>query len=179
MKKMFALSLILLLLLLPASTLAQGQVGQRGPSTATGRLGGVNPNHPVFIIRPVPALPGELPVPGGHFVVVPPGTPGSRATIPFSDEPHPLNNAHPMLPNAGLGYAMQYIQVPTQQIVLPVYVPGPGSFSGGFESRAVEIPGYVIVETTTGYIYPARWGVQQVTIGVYQWVVLPQTFQPK
>ena len=197
MKKMFALSVISLLLLFPASALAQPPTPKKPPplppefrlywvamwilgiaivlllgvaSPAAAQLGSVNPNQPVFIIRPVPR---------GPFVVVPQGTPGSRETIPFTDEPHRLNNPHPMLLNAGLGYALQYVQVPTQQVVLPVYVPGPGSFPGEFQSQVVEIPGYVIVETTTGYIYPARWRLQEVTVGVYQWVTLPPTFQPK
>jgi len=177
MKKMFALSLISLLLLLPASALAQAPTPKKPPRLPTGRLGTPNLdrdgrvlNQPVFIIRPVP---------GGPIVIVPQGTPGSRETFPFTDEPHRLNNPHPMLPNGGLGYALQYIQVPTLQMMLPVYVPGPGSFPGELESQVVEIPGYVVTETTTGYIYPARWGLQQVTIGVYQWVTLPPAFQPK
>lgn len=205
MKKMLALSLISLLLRLPEPLLAQAPtpkkprllppefrlywvamwilgiaivllLGVSSPAAAqTGRLGtpnldrgGTVLNRPVFVI----------PVPGG-FVFVPQGTPGSRETIPFNGEPHRLNNAHPMLPNAGLGYALQYVQVPTQQIVLPVYVPGPGSFPGEFQSQVVEIPGYVVTETTTGYIYPVRWGLQEVTVGMYQWVTLPQQFQSK
>ncbi len=218
MKKMFALSVMSLLPLLPASALAQARtpkkpaplppefrsysvamwilgiaivllLGVASPAAAqTGRLGTPNLdrgavvgpsgapisgralNQPVSIIRPVP---------GGPFIIVPQGTPGSRETIPFTDEPHSLNNAHPMLPSAGLGYVVQYLQVPAQQVELQVYVPGAGSFSGGLEPQTVEIPGYVVTETTAGYIYPQRWGLQQVTAGVYQWVALPQQFQPK
>ncbi len=206
MKKMFAFSLISFLLPLPASTLAQAPTPKKAPplppefrlyrvamwilglaivlllgvaspaAAQTGRLGTPNLDRDGTILkRPV----FILPLPGGGFMFVPPGTPGSRETIPFNNEPHRFNNPHPMLPNAGLGYALQYVQVPAQQVVLQVYVPGPGSFPGEFQSQAVEIPGYMIVETTTGYFYRARWGLQQVTTGVYQWVTLPQQFQPK
>ncbi len=77
------------------------------------------------------------------------------------------------------GQVIRYIEVPPQQVEIQVYVPGPGSFSGGYEQQVVEIPGYVVTETTTGYIYPERVGLQQVTLGVHQWVTLPQQFQPK
>src|SRR2546428_1667446 len=74
------------------SRAAAQRVGQVGPSAALGQLGTVNPSNPVFIFRPSPT---------GPFVVVPSGFPFSRETVPFGDEPHSLNNAHPMLPNAG------------------------------------------------------------------------------
>jgi len=77
---------------------------------------------------------------------------------------------------AALGSVVRYVQVPPQQVAVPVYVPGPGSFSGEYQQQVLEIPGYVVTETTTGYIYPQRWGLEQVTYGVYQWRVLPQVF---
>ena len=83
-------------------------------------------------------------------------------------------------PNKGnYGNVVRYIEVPTQQVTIPVYVPGPGSLSGDYEQQVVEIPGYIITETTTGYLYPPRVDLQQVTLGAYQWVTLPQQFQPK
>ena len=83
-------------------------------------------------------------------------------------------------PNMGTrGNAVKYIQVPPQQVVVPVYVPGPGSFSGGFEQQVVEIPGYVVTETATGYLYPQRLSIEQVTYGVYRWRVLPPLFTAK
>ncbi len=83
-------------------------------------------------------------------------------------------------PNRAMyGAFVRSVEVPAQQVVVPVYVPGPGSFSGEYEQQMVEIPGYVVTETTKGFIYPARPALQQVTYGVYQWVTLPATFQPK
>ncbi len=80
---------------------------------------------------------------------------------------------------AGLGSVIGYIEVPSQQVVLPIYVPGPGSFSGEYQPQLVEIPGYVVAETTAGYLYPERWGLEQVTYGVYQWRVFPSLFTRK
>ncbi|MBI4590403.1 MAG: hypothetical protein HY725_16360 [Candidatus Rokubacteria bacterium] len=74
---------------------------------------------------------------------------------------------------------MGYIQVPRQQVVVPVYVPAPGSFSGEYQQQVVELPGYVVTETTTGYFYPERWSLEQVTYGVYQWRVKPSVFTLK
>ena len=80
---------------------------------------------------------------------------------------------------AAFGSVIGYIEIPPQQIVAEVYVPAPGSFSGGFELQVFEIPGYVITETTTGYIHPPRPGLRQVTRGVLNWVTEPPGFQPK
>jgi len=96
-------------------------------------------------------------------------------------------NPHPTMPWSGVPYpgrvnygaVVRYIEVPPQPIALPVYVPGPGSFSGEYQPQLLEIPGYVVTETSTGYLYPERWGLQEVTQGVYRWVRLPQQFQPK
>lgn len=97
------------------------------------------------------------------------------------------NNPHPGMPWVGLGHpgradygsVVRYIEVPPQRVTVPVYVPGPGSFAGAFQPQEVEVPGYVVTETTTGYLYPERWGLQEVTPGVYEWRVLPQTFRPR
>jgi len=96
-------------------------------------------------------------------------------------------NPYPTMPWSGItnpnmgtqGNAVRYIQVPSQQVVVPVYVPGPGSFSGEYQQQVVEIPGYVVTETTTGYLYPQRLSLEQVTYGIYQWRVLPPLFTAK
>ena len=101
--------------------------------------------------------------------------------------PTPTSPPHPSMPWSGVPYSgrasygsvVRYIEVPPQQMVINVYLPGPGSFSGEYEQQVIEIPGYVVAETTTGYIHPPRWSVQQVTPGVYQWVALPEQFEPK
>ncbi len=89
-------------------------------------------------------------------------------------------NRRPLAQDFALyGTVVGYTQVPPQQVVVNVYVPGPGSFSGGFEPQVFEIPGYLVTETTTGYLYPDRLGLQEVTPGVYYWVTLPQFFTRK
>src|SRR3990172_11520589 len=101
--------------------------------------------------------------------------------------PTPTSPPHPTMPWSGLPYpgrvnygqVVRYIEVPPQPIALPVYVPGPGSFSGEYQPQLLEIPGYVVTETSTRYLYPERWGLQEVTQGDYRWVRLPQQFQPK
>ena len=94
--------------------------------------------------------------------------------------PHPNTNPYRRGADAvTYGQVVGYVEVPPQQVVINVYIPGPGSFSGEYEQQVIEIPGYVVAETTTGYIYPLRWSVQQLTPGVYQWVALPEQFQPR
>ena len=92
-------------------------------------------------------------------------------TQPWYGVPSPMRGNH--------GSVIRYIEVPPQQVVVNVYVPGPGSLSGGFEPQLFEIPGYVVTETTTGYIYPARVGLREVTLGVFNWVTEPPGFQPR
>jgi hypothetical protein len=135
-----------------------------------GQLGApTNPKTPVFIIRPSPT---------GPFVVVPKGTPFSRETNPFTDEPHALNNAHPMLPNAGLGYAVRQVWMPSLPVVMQVYVPMPEGIPGKYQTMYAQVPGFYVTETTTGVILPERWVLDQVTGGVYQWRRAPEQFVP-
>ncbi len=96
------------------------------------------------------------------------------------DYPHPSTNPYRLEADlATYGQVVRYIEVPPQQVAVPLYVSGPGSFSGGYEPQVVEIPGYVVTETTTGYIYPQRLSLEQVTYGVYQWRVFPRAFTRK
>jgi hypothetical protein len=157
------------------STLLLLLVGTVGPAVAqqvngsSGTLGTTNPQGPVFIIRP-----GAT----GPFLVVPPGFPFSRETIPFGDEPHALNNPHPMLPNAGLGYAVRQVWMPPQPVVMQVYVPMPEGIPGKYQTMYAEIPGFYVTQTTTGVVVPERWVLDQVTGGVYQWRRAPEQFLP-
>jgi hypothetical protein len=149
--------------------------GAAGPALAqqvngsSGTLGTTNPQGPVFVFRPSPT---------GPFLVVPPGFPFSRETIPFGDEPHALNNPHPMLPNAGLGYAVKQVWMPAQPVVLRVYVPMPGSMPGQYQTMYAEVPGFYATQTTTGMLLPERWVLDQITAGVYQWRRAPEQFVP-
>ena len=125
--------------------------------------------------------------------IAPPRPPfaDQRILIPFPGPTDPLhwnsNVTHPTHPWVGVanpsrvnfGTVVGYIEVPPQQMVVNVYVPGPGSFSGGFEPQLFEIPGYVVTETTTGYLYPGRVGLREITLGVFNWVTEPPGFQPK
>lgn len=113
-----------------------------------------------------------------------PPPPSLRCDPPFTDR---LRCPHPVEPWFGLPYpgrpdygnVVRYIEVPPQQVVVPLYIPGPGSFPGEFEQQVVEIPGYFVTETTTGYVYPQRWSLEQVGPGVYYWRVLPPLFTAK
>ena len=162
---------MLVLLVGGGSRAAAQTVGQVGPSAALGQLGTVNPSTPVFIIRPIN--------PANQFVVTPPGFPFSRETIPFGDEPHPLNNAHPMTPNAGLGYAVRQVWMPAQPVAMQVYVPAPSGVPATYETQYVQVPGFYVTETTTGYLYPERWVMDQLNVGVYQWRKAPAQFVPR
>ncbi len=161
------MSAALALLLLLASTAAPAFAQQVNGSS--GALGSTNPQGPVFIVRPNPT---------GPFIVVPPGFPFSRETIPFRDEPHALNNPHPMLPNAGLGYAVAQVWMPPQPVFLQVYVPMPGSMPGQYQTMYTEVPGFYATQTSTGMLLPERWVLDQVTAGVYQWRRAPEQFVP-
>ena len=162
--------LILGLLVGGVSRAAAQTIGQVGPSAALGQLGTVNPSTPVFIFRPNPT---------GPFVVVPSGFPFSRETVPFGDEPHSLNNAHPMLPNAGLGYAVSQVWVPAQPIAIQVYVPAPEGVPATYQTQFAQVPGFYVTETTAGYLYPERWVIDQLNVGVYQWRKVPAQFVPR
>jgi hypothetical protein len=154
----------------PAAAQPTPQPGQIGPSPSLGVLGINNPSSSVFIIRPTPT---------GPFVVVPQGTPFSRETFPSGDEPHRDNNAHPMMPFAGLGYAVRKVWMPPQPVVMQVYVPTPGGVPAQYQTQYAQVPGFYVVETTTGFMYPERWVIDQLNVGVYQWRKVPAQFVPR
>lgn len=132
-------------------------------------LGSANPTGPVFVVRPNPT---------GPFQVVPPGTMFSRESIPFGDEPHSLNNPHPMLPNAGLGYAARFIWMRPQPVAMQVYVPTPEGVPARYQTMFAEVPGFFVAQTATGVWLPERWVLDQVNVGIYQWRVAPMQFVP-
>ena len=135
----------------------------------TAGLGAPNPTGPVFVVRPNPT---------GPFQVVPPGTMFSRESIPFGDEPHSLNNPHPMLPNAGLGYAARFIWMRPQPVAMQVYVPTPEGVPARYQTMFAEVPGFFVAQTATGVWLPERWVLDQVNVGIYQWRVAPMQFVP-
>ncbi len=108
------------------------------------------------------------------------------AAAPPGNPSHPsdfTNNPHPAMPWAtplnAYGQAIQYITVPPQQVVIQLRVPLPDGVPSQTDEQTVEIPGYYVTETTTGYWYPERWTLRQLNIGVYQWVLLPAGFSRK
>jgi len=129
-------------------------------------LGNVNPFTPQFNKDP---LTGKL---------VP--------TQPFTGEPNHLNNAYPTQPwnqlgvgRVDYGQLVQYLVVPPENAALTLNVPVPDSVPPQTRVETVEIPGYYVAETTTGYWYPDRWALQQLNLGVYQWVKVPAEFRRK
>src|SRR5262245_13341456 len=152
-----------------ASAQPTPQTGQIGPSPSLGLQGVPNPSSSVYIIRPNPA---------GPFVVVPPGTPFSRETVPFSDEPYRDNNAHPIMPYAALGYAVRQHWVLPTPVGRQFYVPAPAGVPT-YQTQVAQVPGFCVTETTTGFVYPERWVIDQLNVGVYQWRKLPVQFVPR
>ncbi|MBI2160564.1 MAG: hypothetical protein HYU25_09350 [Candidatus Rokubacteria bacterium] len=106
----------------------------------------------------------------------PPGAPNNPGN--FSQNPHP---AMPWATNStsrvDYGQVVRYIPVPPQPVSLTVNVPVPDGVPPKTEQQTVQIPGYYVTETTTGFYYPERWTLQQTGAGVYQWVKLPPEFK--
>jgi len=97
------------------------------------------------------------------------------------------NNPHPVMPWSGItnpnrvnyGQVVRYIQVPSRQVVIEVPVPTPEGLPRQTQRQVVQVPGYAVAETTTGFYYPERWTIEQVGAGVYQWKKLPAEFKRK
>ena len=77
------------------------------------------------------------------------------------------------------GTVVRYLPVAAQRVTLDVAVSTPGSVSTQMQRQVVEIPGYYVTETTTGYYYPERWTIDQLNVGVYQWRKVPPEFRRK
>ena len=107
-----------------------------------------------------------------------PGAPGSPGN--FSANPHPTM---PWSTNStsriNHGQVLRYIPVQPQTVTIEVPVAVPDGIPPRTESQTHTIPGYYITETTTGYALPERWTIQQLNVGVYQWVKLPPEFRRK
>jgi hypothetical protein len=137
------------------------------------QVGVVNPNVPVTITVPPPA---------GSPAGTPPTT---RPSLPFTNEPNQLDNPHPMLLNAGVsgtgnwGVPIRHIYVPAQTVPIVVYDRHMEASGEPWTTQYTEVPGYIVVETTLGYLYPERWALYSPAKGVYQWARVPSAFQPK
>lgn len=107
-----------------------------------------------------------------------PGNPSNPGD--FINNPHPAMPWAPFSPTrADYGTVVQYIPVPPQEVVVQIPVQLPDGVPPQTREGTVEIPGYYVAETSTGYWYPERWTLQQLNVGVYQWVKLPAEFRRK
>jgi hypothetical protein len=91
---------------------------------------------------------------------------------------------HPSMPwnqysRPDYGQPIRHIEVPVQQMIIEVPVDVPAGVPPETQQQLVEIPGYVITETTTGYVIPERWTLVQTGLGVYQWQRVPGEFRRK
>ena len=105
-------------------------------------------------------------------------------TMSASAQVSPTSPPHPnMLWNlynptkATYGEFVQYIQVPAQQVT--IQIPVAGGPPDQLQPQSVQIPGYTVTETTTGYWYPERMTLVQAGPGSYQWAKLPAEFKKK
>jgi hypothetical protein len=87
---------------------------------------------------------------------------------------------HPTMPwNPYHGQVLRYVPVPPQSVTVEVAVPGKEGEEPTMQRQVVQIPGYTVTETTSGYILPPRWTLQQTGPGQYQWRQLPAEFRRK
>ena len=77
------------------------------------------------------------------------------------------------------GQVVGYREVSPQQVTVELPAPGAETAAVRLEPQVVTIPGYVVTETTNGYLYPERWTVEQLNVGVYQWRLLPPEYVRK
>src|SRR5213593_2215486 len=99
-------------------------------------------------------------------------------------QPAPTSAPHPTMPwnpysRPDQGQPMRYIQVPAQQITIEISVNVPAGVPPQTQPQIIEILGYVMLETTTGYVIPERWIIVQTGAGVFQWQRAPAEFRRK
>jgi hypothetical protein len=91
---------------------------------------------------------------------------------------------HPTMPwnlysQSGPGQPIRYIQVPAQQVTIELSIDVPAGVPRETQTQAVEIPGYVMTETITGYLIPEHWRLQQTGASMFQWQLVPAEFRRK
>lgn len=118
------------------------------------------------------------PPPSGKLVRPTPGTVATKPNdMPYPTEPWNLYNPWS---RAALGDLVRYIEIPAQTIVVTVaVVPPAASLPVEWRPTEVTIPGYSVAETTAGFVLPARWTLEQLHAGMYQWRLLPAEFRRK
>ena len=102
---------------------------------------------------------------------------------PFGTLPNPLNNPFPTQPwgwpGGMMGTVVREIAVPAYTVEVPMEVPQPGSLPNTIETVAVTIPGYRMIETTTGYWVDPRYTLVRGSSGAYYWQGVTGGFIPK
>jgi hypothetical protein len=78
-----------------------------------------------------------------------------------------------------MGTVIREVNVPPQAVEVPMEVPQPGSLPNTIETVTVTIPGYRIVETTTGYWVDPRYTVVRGSNGTYYWQGVTGGFIPR
>ena len=192
LRQVFRLSWIFIVCLVPAVALAQG-ASQPNPAIAPPVVPPVV--QPGVLIPPnlqqIPR-PGKLPSSPSqsldHFFprfCSPPCVGQAPSSVPRTRVSNPI---YPTMPWYGvgspnpppvLGSVTRYIAVPPQDVIVAVAAPSAETAPFELQDTVVTIPGYYVTETTTGYMYPERWTLDQLNVGVYQWRLLPAQFRSK
>ena len=114
------------------------------------------------------------------------GVPNSNTPTsnpPFGTQPNPLNNPFPTQPwgqpGGTMGTVIREVTIPPQTVEVPMEVSQPGSLPNTIETVAVTIPGYRILETTTGYWVDPRYTLVRGSNGAYYWQGVTGGFIPK
>ena len=129
----------------------------------------------LLALFPAVAAAQGVPAPSGGNV---PATPGNIRANP-SNFPYPTMPWNGATRPDARGQVIGYLEVPPEQVTIAVPAAGPESGPLQLQPQVVTIPGYHIAETTLGYVYPERWTLDQVNVGVYQWRLLPAEFRHK
>ena len=109
--------------------------------------------------------------------------PGPTNPPPVGVGPSATSAPHPSMPWSGYGpnygQVVREIPVAPQPVTIEVAVPAAEGQPKQSQTQVVQIPGYVVIETTTGYAIPERYTLEQVGPGAYQWRKLPAEFRKK
>jgi len=97
-------------------------------------------------------------------------TPG--AGFPFGPNDPSLTTPHLVLPWNVYGAVLRNIVIPAQPVIIPLAA-APGTTG---ESRMIEIPAYIMTETTLGFLVPARYVPEPLADGTYRWGIAPPQF---
>jgi hypothetical protein len=69
--------------------------------------------------------------------------------------------------------------IPPEYVSTQVYLRQPEGIPEQTETQIVEVPGYYVVETTKGTVFPERWVIENTGANVWVWRKLPSYFQAR